>query len=102
MSDKKEKAIIVGTEQKGLFFGYVPEDTDIVALMHKDVFLLRSRACVRFTASIGGALGLGATGPDENCRVGPAVDHVVGPVTGVMLPTPAAIEAWEKAPWFGR
>jgi hypothetical protein len=44
-------------------------------------------------------MGLAATGPTSQCRIGPAADIVLRNITAVVAVTPAAVAAWEAAPW---
>jgi hypothetical protein len=45
-------------------------------------------------------MGLGATGPDARCKIGPPVESIeLRKITSVISCTPSAVEAWEKAPW---
>ena len=90
-----ELAVVVTTQHRGVFFGYMPE-SDIKA----DVIDLRgARNCVSWSSDVRGFMGLASTGPNSNCRVGPSADISLRDITSVMKCTPAATEAWEKAPW---
>ena len=92
-SKNKERAVVVTTEHRGVFFGYADAvDGDIVKLR-------AARNCVYWSADIRGFMGLAATGPSENCKVGPAADISLRKITSVMECTPEAIAAWESAPW---
>ena len=91
---KKERAVLVTTEWKGVFFGYtstVPANGTIK--------LRAARNCIYWGSDVKGVFGLAATGPTSSCRVGPAVDLDLRGVTSVADVTPAATKAWEKAPW---
>lgn len=91
--DNAEKAVLVTTAYKGVFFGYTTDTTG-------DIIKLRAaRNCVSWSAEVKGFLGLAANGPTKSCRVGPAADIELRAVTCVALVTPEAIAAWEKAPW---
>jgi hypothetical protein len=92
-SKTKERAVIVTTEYRGVFFGYA-EDTD------GDVIKLReARNCVYWSPSVRGFMGLAATGPDKESKVGPAADIEVRKITSVIECAPEAVAAWEGAPW---
>jgi hypothetical protein len=89
----KERAVVVTTEHRGVFFGYAA-DTD------GDVIKLRSaRNCIYWSRGVRGFMGLAATGPDKASKVGPAVDIEVRKITSVIECTPESIAAWEGAPW---
>ena len=92
-TDSKERAVIVTTEHRGVFFGYA-DDTD------GDVIKLRAaRNCVYWSTSVRGFMGLAATGPDKQSKVGPAADISLRDITSVIECSPDAIQAWEAAPW---
>lgn len=92
--DEAEKAVIVGTELRNLWFGYTTDTTQ------DTVVLKRARQVIYWSASVKGAGGLAVTGPDDACRIGPAVPEVQARrVTTVAIPTEAAIAAFERAPW---
>jgi len=97
MKKNTMKPIIVCTEYRGIFFGYVSEDTD---LFSSTITLENCRNCIRFDASIKGFGGLASTGPNKECRIGPAMPWFQArKVTAVIGVTSEAVEAWENAPW---
>jgi hypothetical protein len=88
-----ERAVIVTTEHRGVFFGYATDTSG-------DVINLRAaRNCVYWSSAVKGFMGLAATGPDKQSRVGPAADIEVRQITSVVACTPSAVVAWESAPW---
>lgn len=90
-------AVVVCTEHRGVFFGYVPEGTDVGAEV---VRIEQARMAVYWSADVGGVVGLAAKGPSTTCRVGPAAPAMVlQGVTAVIEATPAAAAAWEREPW---
>lgn len=88
-----ERAVLVTTQHKGVFFGYA-FDTGGVAIK-----LRAARNCVYWSTDVKGFLGLAATGPSKQCKVGPAADIELRDITCVAECTPAAVQAWEAAPW---
>lgn len=90
----KEVAVLIGTELRNLWFGYATDTT-------KDtVMLKRARQVIYWSASVKGAGGLAVTGPNAECRIGPAVDEVqVRRVTTVALVSSEAVKAFEAQPW---
>jgi hypothetical protein len=88
-----ERPVIVCTEHRGVFFGYATETGGEV------IALKRARNCVYWSADCKGFVGLAANGPTKSCRVGPAADMELRAITAVLEVSPAAVEAWEKAPW---
>ncbi len=89
----EERAVIVTTEHRGVFFGYAGDTSG-------DVINLRAaRNCVYWSSGVRGFMGLAATGPDKASKVGPAADIEVRKITSVIECTPEAVKAWENAPW---
>lgn len=94
-ANEDEIAVVVTTEHRGVFFGYIdPKDSK------KDIIDMRAaRNCVYWSHGVRGFMGLAATGPDKQSKVGPAADIEVRKITSVMKCTPEAVAAWEAAPW---
>lgn len=92
-STTSERAVVVTTQHKGVFFGYA------TATDGETIKLRAARLCLYWSASMRGFMGLAALGPDKDCRVGPAVDITVRDITSVIEVTLAAIGRWEAAPW---
>lgn len=90
---KKERAVLVTTAHRGVFFGYATK-TDGPTIQLRGM-----RNCISWTSSIKGFMGLASSGPDNNCRIGPRAGGELRDITGVWECTPSAVEAWEKAPW---
>lgn len=62
MSKSKERAVIVTTAHRGVFFGYATDtDADTIALK-------RARLCVYWSADVRGFMGLASGGPTEVVR----------------------------------
>jgi hypothetical protein len=90
----KAKAVLVTTEFRGVFFGYVKDDENVPA----EITLTGARNCIYWSADIGGFLGLSTKGPNKDCRIGPAVSAItLYKVTSVTDVEPAAVKAWESA-----
>jgi len=89
----KERAVVVTTAHRGVFFGYATEATGAT------IKLRQARNCVYWSPETHGFLGLAAVGPNKNCRVGPAADIELRDVTCVAEATDAATFAWEAGPW---
>jgi len=92
----KQTAVVVTTEHRGVFFGYVngaPTDEPTIKLD-------RARMCVYWPERVKGVLGLAATGPTTGSRITSAVPSItLQKVTSVMEASPEAVEAWEKGIW---
>lgn len=90
---KKERAVLVTTAHKGVFFGYANETSG-------DVIKLRAaRLCVYWSADLRGFMGLASHGPSSLCKIGPAADIELRDITSVVEVSPEAITKWEKSPW---
>lgn len=95
MAKSKEIAVMVTTDKRGVFFGYTDEP-----VTEKTITIKMARNCVYWSSSVRGFLGLTVTGPDKQCKVGPAAPSLtLQGVESVATLTPEAVEAWEKAPW---
>lgn len=96
MASKKngnsERAVIVTTEHRGVFFGYA-SDTD-----GDQIILKRSRLCVQWRG-LKGFMDLAASGPTPQCRIGPPADITLRKITAVLECTSKAVQRWEAAPW---
>lgn len=94
--------VIITTKHRGVFFGYVDP-----AVLDEDkprphVKLSGARNCIRWTAAVGGVLGLASNGPNADCRIGarcPAI--VLRDITAIMECSPQAADRWESAPCVG-
>lgn len=89
-----ERAVVVTTEFRGVFFGYAEGDTS-----ERTLKLRKARNCLYWPVESHGFLGLASVGPLAGARVGPAVDIELQGVTCVADCTPEAVEKWEAAPW---
>ena len=92
-SKNNERAVLVTTVHRGVFFGYANETTGPM------IRLRAARLCVSWSADLRGFMGLASHGPNANCKIGPAADIELRDITSVSEVTPEAIEKWEKAKW---
>ena len=92
-STEKNRAVIVTTAHRGVFFGYA-DNTD-----GETIALKRSRLCIYWSADVKGFMGLASGGPTSTCKIGPAADITLRNITAVLEATPEAVKAWESAPW---
>ena len=89
--------VVVTTEHRGVFFGYLSADQDRTAT---SVTITDAQMCVYWSAEVRGILGLAATGPDRRCKITPAVPQItLQSVTAVMDVTDEAVKAWQGRPW---
>ena len=92
------KPVLVTTEFRGVFFGYMKDDSKAPA----EITLTGVRNCIYWAASAGGFLGLASTGPNKECRIGQRVDEItLYKITSVTPVSAAAEKAWEKAETYG-
>lgn len=89
----KERAVLVTTSHRGVFFGYATK-TDGATIA-----LRAARCCVYWPTDQRGFLGLASDGPKAGARIGPSADIELRDITSVAECTPAAVKAWELAPW---
>lgn len=89
----KDRAVLVTTAHKGVFFGYANK-TDGATIK-----LRAARNCIYWTTAERGFLGLASVGPGSGCKIGPAADIELRDITCVAECTETAAKAWETAPW---
>lgn len=92
-TEMTDRAVVVTTAHRGVFFGYPEGETS-----GQTIKLKRARNCV-YWRGIKGFMALAESGPTNDCRIGPAADIELRDITCVAECTPAAVKAWEKAPW---
>jgi hypothetical protein len=86
----KNKAVLVTTEFRGVFFGYVKDDKNLP----DEITLTKVRNCIYWAPSVGGFLGLASKGPDSQCKIGAQVEELrLFKITSV---TPVSEEAAQK------
>jgi hypothetical protein len=88
-----ERAVLVTTSHKGVFFGYATETSGQI------IKLRGARNCIYWPIQNKGFLGLASMGPVNGARVGPPADIELRDITCVAECTAVAVAAWEKAPW---
>lgn len=89
----KERAVMVTTAHKGVFFGYA-QDTSGATIK-----LRAARNCIYWSTDVKGFMGLAANGPTKDCKIGPAADIELRDITSVSEVTAAAADKWESHPW---
>lgn len=90
-----ERAVLVTTAHRGVFFGYTCDDTKTATT----IGLRAARNAIYWNAETRGFLGLASKGPTAGCRIGAAADIDLRDITCVAAVTPEAVKAWEAAPW---
>lgn len=92
-----KKPIVVTTEHRGVFFGYVEPDYEYSP---DKIELENARMCVYWSSSTKGVVGLAADGPNENCKITKKAPKLTAwKITAVLDCTPEATEQWEKDIW---
>lgn len=87
--------VLVTTEHKGVFFGYLDSEVNKDKMTLKD-----ARNVVYWSEQTRGFLGLASDGPNKKCKVGPKVpDLEVFDITSVARVTDKAVERFEEEPW---
>lgn len=96
--NNNHKPIVVTTEHRGVFFGYVSQDADLTA---KTMRLEQCRMCVYWPSEQHGVLGLAAgSGPMSGSKITPAIPALtIHDITAVAECTQEAAEGWEQEPW---
>ena len=88
------RRVIVTTSHRGVFFGTLAADGG------DSVTLQDARNILRWGPDTRGFLGLAATGPSPDSRVGPAVPELsLRGITSVTRCTDIAVAAIEAGPW---
>lgn len=86
----KNKAVLVTTEFRGVFFGYVKNEKNLP----DEITLTQVRNCIYWSSDCGGFLGLAANGPTSSCKIGTQVPELrLFKITSV---TPVSDEAAKK------
>jgi len=87
----KNKAVLVTTEFRGVFFGYVENDGKLPS----EITLSKVRNCIYWSSDCGGFLGLAANGPTSSCKIGVEVPELrLFKVTSVSPVSDEAAKKW--------
>lgn len=89
----KERAVLVTTAHRGVFFGYATETSG------ETIKLRAARLCVYWIADLHGFMGLASMGPRKGCRIGPPSDIELRNITAVVEVSDEALKNWEKEVW---
>lgn len=91
---KNEVAVLVTTQHRGVFFGYVPADQDMTAR----TMALRGARMAIFWNTKTGVAELAEIGPNSGSKCGARADiAALHDITAVWLCAKVAISAWESA-----
>ena len=94
---QKKRAVLVTTRFRGVFFGYVEDDSKLP----EEIKLSNLRNCIYWHQSCEGFHGLAVYGPNEKCTLGainrdPSYVETVYGVTYVGSVTKEAEKKWKK------
>jgi hypothetical protein len=89
----KKKPVLVTTEFRGVFFGYIKEDKKSPG----QLTLTDAKNCIYWSADVGGFLGLASNGPSSQCKIGAKVSEVtVYKITSISLVSEEAEKKWNS------
>lgn len=93
---KAKRAVVITTEHRGVFFGYVESDKKAP----NEIDLKDVRMCVYWSADVKGVLGLASGGPTKGCRITAPVPKMrLYKVTAILECAPEAAKRWETDIW---
>jgi hypothetical protein len=88
------KPVLVTTEFRGVFFGYVKNDKKLPS----EVTITGAKNCIYWSSDVGGFLGLASNGPTSQCKIGKRVPEItLYKVTSVTPVEDHAANKWEAA-----
>ena len=90
MPTNKERAVIVTTKHRGVFFGYTKDGSGEL------VQLSRARMAI-YWGTTKGVMQLAETGPTDSSKISARADVLLHDVTAVFEVASSAADAWEKA-----
>lgn len=90
---EKVTAVLITTEFRGVFFGYVKNDKKLP----EEITLTNAKNCIYWSSNCNGFLGLAANGPQSGCKIGAEIKELtLYKITSVTSVEPKAEEAWKK------
>ncbi len=90
---QKPRPVLVTTAHRGVFFGYADKTAG------DTIRLTGGRLCVYWSKDVRGFMGLAASGPSKDCRIGPPATIELRNITAVLEVSKEAVANWEAAPW---
>lgn len=89
------KAVIVTTQFRGVFFGFLESKKDDKS--PASISLKNARNVIYWSSDVQGFMGLSAYGPTKGCKIGAKVDEIeLYAITSVTPVSEKALEVWEK------
>lgn len=92
----KNRAVIITTKHRGVFFGY-PTPKDYSLKKHGNTVKLKSARCAIHWGTSHGFLQLASTGPTSSSKIGAPADIELIDITSVTEVSAAAEKAWKEA-----
>jgi len=93
MTTKKQIPVLVTTQHRGVFFGFVPADQDMTA---RTMRIADARCAIRW-ATTRGVAELAEIGPNENTKIGAcATLAALHDITAVWECTQEAVKQWTR------
>lgn len=90
----KSNPVLVTTEFRGVFFGYIKKDTKLPA----EITISNARNCIYWSSKTGGFAGLASNGVKPDCRIGAKIDKItLYKITSVTPVSAEAAKTWENA-----
>ena len=88
------KPVLITTEFRGVFFGYIKDDSKLP----DEITITGARNCIYWSSDCGGFLGLASDGPTSDCRIGKRVSELtLYKITSVTPVSDEATKKWEGA-----
>lgn len=88
------KPVLVTTEFRGVFFGYVKNNKKLPA----EITITKARNCLYWSSDVGGFAGLASKGVTSGCKIGAPINEItLYKVTSVTPVEKEAAEKWNKA-----
>lgn len=85
----KERAVIVCTIHRGVFFGYATDTS-------KDTIQLRAARMAIYWGTTKGVMELAETGPTSSSKISAKANIEIRNITAVFEVSPDALKAWEN------
>lgn len=89
----QERAVIVCTDKRGVFFGYTSDTSG------ETIKLRSARMAFFWSANQGGVLALASEGPRKGSKIGARADIELRGITCVIECTEVAAKVWEEQTW---
>lgn len=90
---EKKEAILVTTEYRGIFFGYVKDKSKLP----QEITLTLPRNCIYWSEDLEGFIGLSVKGPNDTCTIGcKGIEMTLYKITSTAKVSKEAEKKWMK------